>query len=108
VRGGPLAIDNAGDCGRWFVVDTKTGRENVAAEHLKWQSYKVFAPWTRKTVRHARTISTVRADFFPGYILVDVGIHRQRWRPIDGTPGFCASPTRVARHCQHHQAWLRR
>jgi transcription elongation factor/antiterminator RfaH len=72
---------------RWYLVNTQTGRERLAMDHLERQDYRVFTPWTRKTVRHARKINTVRAAFFPGYVFVALDMSRQRWRPIDGTVG---------------------
>lgn len=72
---------------RWYLVNTQTGRERLAMDHLERQDYRVFTPWMRKTVRHARKISTVRAALFPGYIFAALDLTSQRWRPIDGTVG---------------------
>lgn len=70
---------------RWYLVNTQTGRERLAMDHLERQDYRVFTPWIRKTVRHARKINTVRAAFFPGYAFVNMDTHRQCWRPSDET-----------------------
>ncbi|WBQ14335.1 hypothetical protein L2D00_06530 [Hyphomonadaceae bacterium BL14] len=82
-----LDCEDRADAARWYLVNTQTGRERLAMDHLERQDYRAFTPWTRKTLRHARRITTVRAAFFPGYVFVALDMSRQRWRPIDGTVG---------------------
>jgi len=72
---------------RWFLVNTQTGREQLAAQHLIRQEYRPFIPWTWRSIRHARQIRTTKSAFFPGYLFVPLDLERQRWRPIDGTIG---------------------
>jgi transcription antitermination factor NusG len=72
---------------RWFVVQTKPQRENLAGLHLVAQDYQIFWPRFRKTVRHARKLREAIAPLFPGYIFVSLHPHKNRWRPINGTFG---------------------
>jgi transcription elongation factor/antiterminator RfaH len=72
---------------RWFVVQTKPQRENLAGLHLVAQDYQIFWPRFRKTVRHARKLREAIAPLFPGYIFVSLHPHKNRWRSINGTFG---------------------
>lgn len=72
---------------RWFLVNTQTGREILAAQHLTRQGFRAFLPTTWRTIRHARQIRNERAAFFPGYLFVAMDLERDRWRSIDGTVG---------------------
>lgn len=72
---------------RWYLVNTQTGRESLASEHLKRQGYRPFVPTSWRTIRHARQIRTTRAAFFPGYLFVPLDLSLDRWRAIDGTVG---------------------
>ena len=72
---------------RWFVVQTKPQRENLAELHLTSQDYRIFCPRFRKTVRHARKSRETIAPLFPGYIFVCLHPDKNRWRSINGTFG---------------------
>ncbi|MBP6689806.1 MAG: hypothetical protein KA153_07430, partial [Hyphomonadaceae bacterium] len=72
---------------RWFLVNTQSGREQLASLHLARQGYRPFVPSSWRSIRHARKIRTVRAAYFPGYLFVPLDLERDRWRPIDGTVG---------------------
>lgn len=72
---------------RWYLVNTQSGREELARQHLERQAYRTFVPWTWRSIRHARQIRTIRSAFFPGYLFVPLDLTRDRWRPIDGTIG---------------------
>jgi transcriptional antiterminator RfaH len=72
---------------RWFLVNTQSGREWLAGEHLTRQGFRPFIPCTWRSVRHARKIRTARAAYFPGYLFVPLDLELDRWRPIDGTVG---------------------
>lgn len=78
---------NASSAERWYLIHTQASREYLAAEHLKRQGYRPFVPSTWRSIRHARSIRTVRAAFFPGYLFVPLNLDADRWRPIDGTIG---------------------
>jgi len=72
---------------RWYVVQTQPHREHLAAEHLAKQSFEVFLPRQRKTVRHARRLTERLVSYFPGYLFVRLDLATQRWRSINGTFG---------------------
>src|SRR5271154_5448708 len=72
---------------RWHVAQTLHHRENLANVHLVAQSFKVFLPRLRKTVRHSRKVRETISPVFPGYIFVALDVERDRWRSINGTFG---------------------
>jgi transcription antitermination factor NusG len=72
---------------RWYVAQTLHHRENLAKLHLAAQSFKVFLPRFRKTVRHSRKLRDTISPVFPGYIFVALDVELDRWRSINGTFG---------------------
>lgn len=82
---GALSISASDE--RWFVVQAQPRRETRAIENLQQQGYRIFCPRVRKTVRHARKVSTVLAPLFPSYFFVPLDLTRDRWRSINGTRG---------------------
>lgn len=72
---------------RWYVVATKPGRDGLAVEQLRNQSFEVFQPRRKTTVRHARKLLTRSAPLFPGYLFVRMDVGSVRWRAINGTMG---------------------
>jgi transcription antitermination factor NusG len=59
----------------------------VAQTQLEAQGYRTFLPRFRKTIRHARKLSTVNAPFFPGYLFISLDLDRDRWRAVNSTLG---------------------
>ncbi|MEI2302421.1 transcription termination/antitermination protein NusG [Ensifer sp. MJa1] len=76
-----------GQLERWYVVQTHQHCENLAERHLSLQNFRTYLPKRRRTVRHARRITTQCAAYFDGYLFVSLDIHRQRWSPINSTVG---------------------
>jgi transcription elongation factor/antiterminator RfaH len=76
-----------GDGQRWYAVHTLPLSEARAQGHLENQSFRTFLPRRRKTVRHARKMSTVEAPFFPRYLFVALDLTRHQWRRVNGTFG---------------------
>jgi transcription elongation factor/antiterminator RfaH len=72
---------------RWYAVHTLPCNETRAEWHLGNQGFRTFMPKRRKTVRHARKLSTVDAAFFPRYLFVVLDPSRHQWRCINGTYG---------------------
>jgi transcription elongation factor/antiterminator RfaH len=72
---------------RWYAVHTLPFSEARAQGHLENQSFRTFLPRRRKTVRHARKMSTIEAPFFPGYLFVALDLTRHQWRSVNGTFG---------------------
>lgn len=71
----------------WYVVATKPARERIAEHHLRNQAFHVFLPVCKKTVRHARKVSTRDAPLFPGYLFIRLDPRNVRWRSVNGTIG---------------------
>src|SRR3984885_2134758 len=81
--------DNAPSDGeRWYAVQTLQFAEKRAQVQLEQQKFRTFLPKRRKTIRHARKLSTVTAAFFPGYLFVLLDLNRDRWRSVNGTFGI--------------------
>jgi transcription elongation factor/antiterminator RfaH len=80
--------DSAHDGERWYAVQTRQYAEKRAQAQLKQQNFRTFLPKRRKTIRHARKLSTVTAAFFPGYLFVLLDLNRDRWRSVNGTFGI--------------------
>lgn len=76
-----------GDTQRWYAVHTRPLSEIRAQGHLENQNFQTFLPMRRKTVRHARKMSTVKAPFFPRYLFVALDLTRHRWHSVNGTFG---------------------
>jgi transcription antitermination factor NusG len=72
---------------RWYAVHTLPYAEKKAAAQLENQQFRAFLPKRRKTIRHARKLSTVVAPFFPRYLFVALDLNRQCWRSVNGTLG---------------------
>jgi hypothetical protein len=72
---------------RWYVVFAQPHREFRAHSHLAAQGFRTFLPRYRKTVRHARKLTTVSAPFFQRYFFVALDLSRDQWRAVNGTFG---------------------
>ena len=55
---------------RWYVVHTRTHRENTAQAQLANQGFRTFMPRLEKTVRHARKTALILAPLFPRYFFI--------------------------------------
>lgn len=72
---------------RWFAVYTHARTEEVAAFHLKAQGFRVFLPWRRRIIRHARRTCERKEAFFPRYLFVTLDLEHTQWRCINATRG---------------------
>jgi transcriptional antiterminator RfaH len=72
---------------RWFLVHTRARSEHKAEYHLRAQGYRTYLPRIRKTIRHARRLTTIQAPAFPRYLFVVLDLERDRWSSINGTVG---------------------
>jgi transcription antitermination factor NusG len=72
---------------RWYVVHTLPHREQSVQHHLDAQGFRTFLPRYRKTLRHARSLRTVFAPLFSGYLFIVLHLRRDRWRSVNGTYG---------------------
>lgn len=73
----------------WFVVQTQTGKEELACEHLERQGFTTFFPKlpvssgsksTRKKRQQHRSL-------FPGYVFISFNAENVRWQAINSTIG---------------------
>jgi transcriptional antiterminator RfaH len=72
---------------QWCVIHTQPRGERRAEHNLRGQNYRIFAPFVRRNVRHARQFKSVQIPLFPRYIFVKLDLSRDRWRNINGTAG---------------------
>lgn len=72
---------------RWYVVYSQPHREFYTQTQLAAQGFRTFLPRYRKTVRHARKLTTVSAPFFNRYLFVSLDLSRDQWRSVRGTFG---------------------
>jgi transcription antitermination factor NusG len=75
---------------RWFAARVLPHRETTAQLNLHRQGFRSFTPKVRRTVRHARTLRTVLAPLFPGYIFVVLDLSIHRWRAVNSTIGVAS------------------
>lgn len=71
----------------WYAVHTRPLSEMRAQGNLRNENFPTFLPKRRKTVRHARRITTVEAPLFPRYLFVGLDLKRDQWRSVNGTFG---------------------
>lgn len=71
----------------WYVISSQPNKEKYALRNLQDQNLKVFLPARKKTVRHARSIKTIKAPLFPGYIFVSFELDYKTVRAVNGTRG---------------------
>jgi transcription elongation factor/antiterminator RfaH len=83
----PKSAVSLRDGERWYAVHTLPFGEKRAAAQLENQDFCTFLPKRKKTIRHARKLSTITAPFFPRYLFIALDLHRHRWRSVNGTLG---------------------
>ena len=83
----PIRELHDGGPARWCVVQTHQHSESLAERHLLSQSFRTYLPKRKRTVRHARSVSTVCSAYFDCYLFVSLAIHQQSWYPINSTVG---------------------
>ena len=72
---------------RWYAVHSLPSSEKRAEGNLLNQGFRTFMPKRRKTVRHARQVSTIVAPIFSRYLFVVLDLSRHQWRSVNGTFG---------------------
>jgi len=72
---------------KWYAVHTRPLSEIRAQGNLRNENFPTFLPKRRKTVRHARRITTIDAPLFPRYLFVALDLKRDQWRSVNGTFG---------------------
>jgi transcriptional antiterminator RfaH len=72
---------------RWYVVQTHSMREEIAAINLRRQGYVVYLPRYLKKRSHARRVDWVAKPLFPRYLFVEMDAEATPWRAICSTIG---------------------
>jgi transcription elongation factor/antiterminator RfaH len=72
---------------RWYVVQTHQHSESLAERNLRQQEFATYLPKRKRTIRHARKITTVSSAYFDGYLFVSFDMHQKSWYPINSTVG---------------------
>ncbi len=75
---------------RWYLVFTAPRQEQRAVLNLRRQGFSPFLPQIITSVRHARTIRSVRAPLFPRYLFVPLDLDRDRWLSVRSTFGVAS------------------
>lgn len=83
----PLEISDDRWNARWYAVQTHQHSESLAERHLLAQDFRTYLPKRKRTVRHARRITTVCGAYFDCYLFVSLDIRKQRWPAINSTVG---------------------
>jgi transcriptional antiterminator RfaH len=71
----------------WYAIRTKAKQEDLAKSHYERQSYCVYLPQLRSTVRHARQTTEKLTAFFPGYLFLHLAPVERNWTAISSTRG---------------------
>ncbi len=72
---------------RWYAVRCHPRSETVAARNLARQGYQAYLPYRIRTVRHARSVRTVKDAYFPQYLFVAMDLRQDRSGPVEATHG---------------------
>ena len=80
----------------WYVLQVGSGAEAAVAREAGGPGRLVWYPVETRTVRHARTRTTVRRPLFPGYVFVGVqpGANPGRAAGVKGVQRLLGSGTR--------------
>lgn len=72
---------------RWYVVQSKPGQAERAAQELQNQGYEVFCPTIKvERIRAGKRVEKVE-PLFPGYVFIELSELTSNWRPIRSTRG---------------------
>ena len=64
---------------KWYLIKTKTSKENVAIKNLENQGYNIYCPFC--------VINKKKYTLFPGYLFINLDNHKDNWSPINSTRG---------------------
>lgn len=72
---------------KWYVVQSKPGQIERAAQELLNQGFEIFSPRiTVERIRAGKRIEKVE-PLFPGYLFIELSELNSNWRPIRSTRG---------------------
>ena len=72
---------------KWYLLQHKPNKQNIALENLKRQGFETFYPFFDKTVRTKSRFKNSFSPLFPGYIFVYFDVKDTRWIKIRYTIG---------------------
>ncbi len=74
----------------WYLIQTKSRKEQLAGEHLQRQGYVVYLPMAEiRRRRRGRAVRVVE-PMFPRYLFIRLSDETDDWRPIRSTIGVTA------------------
>lgn len=72
---------------RWYVVLSKPGQAEKAAQELRQQNFEVFLPLVRvEKLQRGKRVEK-EEPLFPGYLFIELSEVASNWRPIRSTRG---------------------
>ncbi len=72
---------------RWYVVQSKPGQAEKAAQELRNQGFEVFLPLVKvEKLKRGKRIEQ-EEPLFPGYLFIELSEVASNWRPIRSTRG---------------------
>ncbi len=71
----------------WYLIYTKSRREQIASQNLSVQGYEVFCPFLSVKKRTAQGWRQVSEALFPSYLFIYLDDQFSNWKPIRSTLG---------------------
>ncbi len=72
---------------KWYLLQHKPNKQNIALENLKRQGFETFYPLLEYTKRTNSRFKNSFSPLFPGYIFVSFNIENNSWIKIKYTSG---------------------
>ena len=72
---------------KWYLLQHKPNKQNIALENLKRQGFETFYPLLENTKRTNSRFKNSFSPLFPGYIFVFFNIEDSSWIKIKYTKG---------------------
>ncbi len=72
---------------KWYLLQHKPNKQNIALENLKRQGFETFFPLLEITKRSNSRFKNSSSPLFPGYIFVSFDIEDSSWIKIKYTVG---------------------
>ena len=91
---------------RWYVVQSKPGQAERAAQELQNQGFEVFCPTIKvERVRSGKRMEKIE-PLFPGYVFIELSELTSNWRPIRSTRGVLSyqrapNPVKITRRVRN-------
>ncbi len=72
---------------KWYVVQSKPGQAEKAAQELRNQGFEVFLPLVKVEKLNRGKRVEQEEPLFPGYLFIELSEVASNWRPIRSTRG---------------------